>query len=76
MNVIKNLENMNMYQLQKICQKVNVSCPKTKRNTIQALLKPLKMKYKMTVNEEVLQKLENYREQKKKIAKIAKTFSR
>jgi len=72
MNVIKNLENMNMYQLQKICQKVNVSCPKTKRNTIQALLKPLKMKYKMTVNEEVLQKLENYREQKKKLQKLQK----
>lgn len=71
MNVIKKLENMNMYQLQKICQKVNVSCPKTKRNTIQALLKPLKMKYKMkhkmkhmTVNEKMLQELENYRKQK------------
>ena len=71
MNVIKKLENMNMYQLQQICQKVNVSCPKTKRNTIQALLKPLKMKYKMkhkmkhmTVNEKMLQELENYRKQK------------
>ena len=67
MNVIKKLENMNMYQLQQICQKVNVICPKTKRNTIQALLKPLKMKYKMkhmTVNEGVLKQLENYRKQK------------
>ena len=72
MNVIKNLENMNMYQLQKICQKVNVSCPKTKRNTIQALLKPLKMKYKMTVNEGVLQKLDNYRKQKEKLQKSQK----
>jgi len=75
MNVIKNLENMNMYQLQQICQKVNVSCPKTKRNTIQALLKPLKMKYKMkhmTVNEGVLQELENYRKQKKKLQKSQK----
>ena len=67
MNVIKKLENMNMYQLQQICKKVNVICPKTKRNTIQALLKPLKMKYKMkhmTVNEGVLKQLENYRKQK------------
>lgn len=78
MNVIKKLENMNMYQLQKICQKVNVPCPKTKRNVIQALLNPLKMKYKMkhikkkhikkkhmTVNEKMLQDLHEYREQKK-----------
>ena len=73
MNVIKKLENMNMYQLQKICQKVNVPCPKTKRNIIQALLNPLKMKYKMkhikkkhmTVNEKMLQDLQKYREQKK-----------
>lgn len=36
-----------MYQLQKICQKINVPCPKKKRNAIQKLLKPLKMKYKM-----------------------------
>ena len=75
MNVIKKLENMNMYQLQKICQKVNVICPKTKRNTIQALLKPLKMKYKMkhmTVNEEVLQDLYKYRDQKKKLQTLQK----
>lgn len=68
MNVIKKLENMNMYQLQKICQKINVRCPKTKRNAIKKLLKPLKMKYKMkdmTLNEEILQKLEEYRKQKK-----------
>lgn len=69
MNVIKKLENMNVYQLQKICQKINVPCPKTKRNIIQALLKPLKMKYKMkkdmTVNEKMLQDLQEYREQKK-----------
>ena len=31
MNIIKKLENMNMYQLQKICQKINVPCPKKKR---------------------------------------------
>ena len=68
MNVIKKLENMNMYQLQKICQKVHVPCPKKKRNVIQALLNPLKMKYKMkhmTVNEKMLQDLQKYREQKK-----------
>lgn len=72
MNVIKKLENMNMYQLQKICQKINVPCPKKKRNAIQALLNPLKMKYKMkhikkkhmTVNEKMLQDLQKYREQK------------
>ena len=72
MNVIKKLENMNMYQLQKICQKVNVSCPKTKRNTIQALLKPLKMKYNMTVNEKMLQDLYKYRDQKKKLQTLQK----
>lgn len=67
MNVIQKLEKMSMYQLQKICQKVNVRCPKTKRNAIKKLLKPLKMKYKMknmTVNEKILQKLEEYRKQK------------
>ena len=72
MNVIKNLENMNMYQLQQICQKVNVICPKTKKNTIQALLKPLKMKYRMTVNEKMLQDLYKYRDQKKKLQKLQK----
>lgn len=73
MNIIKKLENMNMYQLQKICQKINVPCPKKKRNVIQALLNPLKMKYKMkqhmtmTVNEEILRDLQKYREQKEAI---------
>ena len=73
MNIIKKLGNMNMYQLQKICQKINVSCPKTKRKAIQKLLNPLKMKYKMkyikkkhmTVNEKMLQDLQEYREHKK-----------
>ena len=97
MNVIEKLENMNMYQLQKICEKVNIPCPKNKRNAIQKLLKPLKMKYKMKdilkpqlkqayrhyqrvqlppylqqklledsikTNEQILQKLKEYRKQK------------
>ena len=84
MNVIKKLENMNMYQLHKICQKINVPCPKTKRNVIQNLLKPLKIKYRMEskllpvdvaqVNTKMLKNLAEYRKQKlnEKATKIQK----
>lgn len=83
MNVIEKLENMNMYQLHKICQKVNVPCPKTKRNIIQNLLKPLKIKYRMKsklpvdvaqVNTKMLKDLTEYRKQKvnEKATKIQK----
>ena len=77
-----------MRQLQKICQKVNVPCPKTKRNAIQKLLNPLKMKYKMInennigpvdlqqVNKKMLKKLAEFRQQKEneKATKIQKRF--
>ena len=84
MNIVKKkLNGMNIFHLRKICQKIGISCPKTKQSVIKKLLKPLEIKYKMDsklpvdvaqVNTKMLKDLAEYREKEvnKKVTKIQK----
>lgn len=66
MNKIKNkLKRMNKKKLNNLCYIMNIKVTKYNKNKIiYLLLKPLHVNYKMTVNEDLLEKLKKYRELK------------
>ena len=68
-SIQKKLEKMSISDLKSVCQKLGISCPRSKGNIIKKLLKPVKIKYKMeelmTINQKMLKDLAEYRKLKK-----------
>ena len=61
------LNKLSKRQLQKICKRMGIKCPKRKRDIVNKLLQPLETKYKMEKNREQKRKeREKAREQKRK----------
>lgn len=52
MNIKRELQNMNKYDLRSISRELGIYCDKNKSNVIKKLLKPLKSKYRMISKEE------------------------
>ena len=65
MNQLKTNSKMTKKELNKLCHIMNIKVTKYNKNKIiYLLLKPLHINYKMTVNEDLLEKLKEYRKLK------------
>jgi hypothetical protein len=61
------LNKLSKRQLQEICKRIGIKCPKRKRDIVNKLLQPLEIKYKMEKSREQKRKeREKAREQKRK----------
>ena len=60
------LNKLSKRQLQKICKRMGIKCPKRKRDIVNKLLQPLEAKYKMESREQKRKEREEARELQKK----------